>query len=89
MDYLAKLFIHELTVGIGDTGAKAGGIKVGVSRGGRMTELDKKIYRAAARAGSQTGAAILTHLAIDPEPAVEIFSQEGHGLGQSSIRPRR
>lgn len=80
VDYLAKLFIHELTVGIGNTGAKAGVIKVGVSRGGRMTELDKKIYRAAARAGSQTGAAILTHLAIDPEPAVEIFNQEGMDL---------
>jgi phosphotriesterase-related protein len=80
VDYLAKLFIHEITVGIGDTGAKAGVIKVGVSRGGKMTELDKKIYRAAARASRETGAAILTHLAIDPEPAVEIFNQEGTDL---------
>src|SRR6478752_6782041 len=48
VDYLAKVFIHEITVGIGDTGAKAGVIKVGVSRGGRMTDLDKRIYRAAA-----------------------------------------
>ncbi len=80
VDYLTKLFIHELTVGIGNTGAKAGVIKVGVSRGGRMTELDKKIYRAAARAGSQTGVAILTHLAIDPEPAINIFNEEGMDL---------
>lgn len=80
VDYLTKLFIHEITVGIGDTGAKAGVIKVGVSRGGKMTELDKRIYRAAARAASQTGVAILTHLAIDPEPAVEIFQQEGMNL---------
>lgn len=77
VDYLAKVFIHEITVGIGSTGSKAGVIKVGVSRGGRMTELDKRIYRAAARAAVVTGVPILTHLAIDPQPAIEIFDQEG------------
>jgi phosphotriesterase-related protein len=77
VDYLARQFVHEITVGIGDTGSKAGVIKVGVSRGGRMTELDKKIYRAAARAAVSTGVPILTHLAIDAEPAVAIFREEG------------
>ncbi len=77
VDYLAEVFTHEITVGIGDTGAKAGVIKVGVSRGGRMTELDKRIYRAAARAAAATGVPVLTHLAIDAEPAVEIFNDEG------------
>ncbi|MCG2620919.1 phosphotriesterase [Arthrobacter sp. I2-34] len=77
VDYLSRQFIHEITVGIGGTGAKAGIIKVGVSRGGRMTELDKRIYRAAARAAAATGVPILTHLAIDPEPAVAIFNEEG------------
>ncbi len=80
VDYLTRQFVHEITVGIGDTGAKAGVIKVGVSRGGRMTELDKRIYRAAARAASATGVPILTHLAIDPEPAVSIFHEEGLAL---------
>jgi phosphotriesterase-related protein len=77
VDYLMRQFVHEITVGIGTTGAKAGVIKVGVSRGGRMTELDKKIYRAAARAAAQTGVPILTHLAIDAEPAIQIFTEEG------------
>jgi predicted metal-dependent phosphotriesterase family hydrolase len=77
VDYLAKVFIHEITVGIGDTGSKAGIIKVGVSRGGRMTELDKRIYRAAARAAVATGVPVLTHLAIDAEPAIAIFREEG------------
>lgn len=77
VDYLTRHFVHEITVGIGDTGSKAGVIKVGVSRGGRMTELDKRIYRAAARAAVATGVPILTHLAIDPEPAVDIFHEEG------------
>lgn len=76
VEYLAEVFVHEITVGIGNTKAKAGVIKVGVSRGGRMTELDKRIYRAAGRAAKATGVPILTHLAIDAEPAVEIFNDE-------------
>ncbi|WP_129660777.1 phosphotriesterase family protein [Rothia uropygialis] len=80
VEYLAEVFLHEITVGIGDTGAKAGVIKVGVSRGGRMTDLDKRIYRAAARAAVQTGVPILTHLAIDAEPAIAIFREEGLSL---------
>jgi predicted metal-dependent phosphotriesterase family hydrolase len=80
VDYLAKVFIHEITVGIDGSGAKAGVIKVGVSRGGRMTELDKRIYRAAARAAVVTGVPVLTHLAIDPQPAIDIFHEEGLDL---------
>ena len=77
VDYLAAQFTHEITVGIAGTGARAGVIKVGVSRGGRMTELDKRIYRAAARSALATGVPILTHLAIDAETAIAIFADEG------------
>ncbi|WP_068155757.1 aryldialkylphosphatase [Rhodococcus phenolicus] len=77
VDYLMRQFVHEITVGIGDTGSRAGVIKVGVSRGGKMTELDKRIYRAAARAALATGVPILTHLAIDAENAIAIFAEEG------------
>lgn len=77
VEYLTDQFVHEITVGIGGTGSLAGVIKVGVSRGGRMTELDKRIYRAAARAALRTGVPILTHLAIDAENAIAIFGAEG------------
>ncbi len=77
VDYLTRQFVHEITVGIGTTGSLAGVIKVGVSRGGRMTGLDKRIYRAAARAALTTGAPVLTHLAIDAENAITIFEEEG------------
>ena len=77
VDYLTRHFTHEITAGIGDTGSRAGVIKVGVSRGGRMTDLDKRIYRAAARAALATGVPILTHLAIDAENAIAIFHEEG------------
>jgi phosphotriesterase-related protein len=77
VDYLTQQFVHEITVGIGGTGSLAGVIKVGVSRGGRMTDLDKRIYRAAARASLSTGVPVLTHLAIDAENAIAIFEEEG------------
>lgn len=77
VDHLMRIFVTELTEGIVGTGIKAGVLKVGVSRGGRMTDLDKKIYRAAARAALITGAPILTHLAIDAENAIAIFHEEG------------
>ncbi|WP_111495264.1 phosphotriesterase family protein [Marinobacter bohaiensis] len=77
VEYLTDQFVHEITVGIGDSGAKAGIIKVGVSRGFKMKELDLRIYRAAARASKITGAPIFTHLAVDCEPALKIFAEEG------------
>jgi phosphotriesterase-related protein len=77
VEYLTRQFIHEITVGIGDTGSKAGIIKVGVSRGFRMTDLDKRIYRAAARTAVTTGVPIFTHLAVDAQPAIDIFHEEG------------
>src|SRR4051794_18537411 len=80
VEYLAHQFIHEITVGIGRTGGRAGIIKVGVSRGFRMTELDQRIYRAAARAAVQTGVPIFTHLAVDSQPAIDIFDDEGLAL---------
>lgn len=76
VDYLARQFVHEITVGIAGTGSRAGVIKVGVSRGGRMTDLDKRIYRAAARAAVATGVPVVTHLSIDAEPAIDIFTDE-------------
>ncbi|MBF7054787.1 phosphotriesterase, partial [Halomonas sp. KAO] len=74
---LTDQFVHEISIGIGDTGAKAGIIKVGVSRGFKMKALDLRIYRAAARASKITGAPIFTHLAVDCEPALKIFAEEG------------
>ncbi|TBL76552.1 phosphotriesterase family protein [Paenibacillus thalictri] len=77
VEYLTDLFIHEITVGIDGTSAKAGALKVGVSRGGKLNELDKRIYHAAARAAVKTGVPIITHLCVDAETAIDIFDQEG------------
>ena len=77
VDYLRRQFVHEITVGIAGTNARAGIIKVGVSRGFRMKDLDLRIYRAAARAARETGVPIFTHLAVDVESALTVFREEG------------
>jgi phosphotriesterase-related protein len=105
VEYLTEQFLHEITVGIRGahgtpTGAKAGIIKVGVSRGFKMKDLDLRIYRAAARAALETGVPIFTHLAVNAEPAIEVFAEEGlpldrvlfghadDGISQGLVRDR-
>ena len=60
IDYMEELFVRELTEGIGNTGARAGVIKVGNSIF-KFTEIEERQYRAAARAAKRTGCAIVTH----------------------------
>jgi phosphotriesterase-related protein len=60
VDAMAELFIHELTVGIGDTGIKAGIIKLATGFG-QITEYEHSIIQAAAKAAVETGAPITTH----------------------------
>ncbi|MCB1843177.1 MAG: hypothetical protein KDI09_09470 [Halioglobus sp.] len=57
---MAELFVHELTVGIGDTGIRAGVIKVATGVG-RITDYEYDVLAAAAIASVETGAPITTH----------------------------
>lgn len=57
---MADLFIHELTEGIGDTGIRAGMIKVATGRG-QITAYEYDVLAAAAIAALETGAPITTH----------------------------
>ncbi|MBK7950280.1 MAG: phosphotriesterase-related protein [Deltaproteobacteria bacterium] len=60
VDTMAELFIRELTEGIGSTGIRAGIIKV-ASGPGQITDYEKTILLAAAKASLATGAPITTH----------------------------
>lgn len=84
IEYLADLFYHELTVGIEGTNVKAGAVKVGVSRGG-LSELDERIYRAAARAAKAAGVPILTHLSFEADRQMDLFEMEGLSLDRVVI----
>ncbi len=57
---LAELFIRELTEGIGETGIRAGIIKIATGPG-QMTDYERSVFAAAARAAVETGAPITTH----------------------------
>ncbi len=57
---MAELFIRELTEGIGDSGIKAGIIKVATGNG-TITDYEYEVLEAAALAAVETGAPITTH----------------------------
>jgi phosphotriesterase-related protein len=57
---LVEWMVQELTQGIEQTGVPAAWIKVSAGDDG-LTEVERKILRAAARAGAQTGAIIGSH----------------------------
>ena len=57
---MAELFIHELSKGIGETGIKAGIIKVATGVG-EITAYEYQVMEAAAIASLKTGAPITTH----------------------------
>jgi len=81
IDYMENLFVHELTQGIGNTGVKAGVIKVGHGHD-EITELEEHQFRAAARASKRTGCAIITHGAWLGIEELEIFQSEGLDLSR-------
>lgn len=60
VERMAKLFIHELEKGIGQTGVRAGIIKVATGKG-EITDYEYEVLEAAAIASVETGAPITTH----------------------------
>ena len=60
VEAMAELFASELTEGIGGTGVKAGIIKVATGQP-EITDYEKTILTAAAKAAAETGAPITTH----------------------------
>ncbi len=60
VDAMAELFIRELSEGIGSTGVRAGILKVATGPGG-MSDYERDVFQAAAKASLATGAPITTH----------------------------
>lgn len=91
-----EMFMKEITEGIGNTGIKAGVIKLGTSKN-EITEYEKMFFRAAARAQKETGVPIITHTqegTMGPEQAQLLISegadpkkiQIGHMDGNTDIK---
>jgi phosphotriesterase-related protein len=86
IEEIADWMIHELTTSIGDTGIRAGAIKVATGVG-RITANEEKAIRAAARAQREVGAPIITHTSkgtMGPEQ-VDILEDEGADLSRVVI----
>ncbi len=81
-DMLTRMFVRDITVGVGDSGVKAQSIKVATDREG-ITENIERVLRTAACASGQTGAPITvhTHPADRLGPQIQkIFAEYGADL---------
>ena len=81
---LAEEMVREITVGVGDTGVRAGIIgELGCSW--PLTDNEAKVLRAGARAQRETGAAILIHPGRNdaaPFEILDILAEAGADLGR-------
>jgi phosphotriesterase-related protein len=92
---MADLFVRELTEGVGETGIRAGVIKVGTGVG-KITPYEETVLRAAGKAHKATGAPITTHTdqgTMGPQQ-LDVLQSEGvdpravvvgHSCGQSDV----
>jgi phosphotriesterase-related protein len=86
-DRIADIFVREIEVGIGDTGIKAGVIKVANDAEGVTPEAEP-VLRGAARASKRTGCPISTHHWAPKQVGrrqVEIFLEEGTPMDRVCI----
>jgi phosphotriesterase-related protein len=60
VDAMAEIFVRDIEEGIGSTGVRAGIIKVATGPG-EMTDYERGVFEAAAKASLATGAPITTH----------------------------
>jgi len=87
LDRIADTFVREIETGIGETGIKAGVIKVANDAEG-VTPEGERILRGAARALKRTGCPISTHHWAPAQVGrrqVEIFQDEGAPLDRICI----
>ncbi|MDX6208395.1 MAG: phosphotriesterase-related protein [Frankiales bacterium] len=84
---IAAGIVHEIEVGIDDTGIRAGAIgEVGMTEG-RATALEEKVFAASAQAQAQTGVPLMTHTAqgVGWEQQVQMLRDGGADLDRVII----
>jgi len=93
---LYEILVKEITQGIGNTGVKAGVIKVATGHA-RISSYEEKILEAATRAQKETGVPIITHTeagTMGPEQADLLISEGadpervviGHMCGNADLK---
>ena len=81
---MTDVFVRELTDGVGETGIRAGVIKVATGVG-RITPYEETVLRAAARAHRATGAPITTHTDQGTMGPAQLDILLGEGVPASAI----
>ncbi|RGB79921.1 hypothetical protein DW070_08295 [Coprococcus catus] len=87
IDVMTKLFVKDITEGIGDTGVKAAVVKACTDYPGVTFGVEKAL-RAAARAHLETGAVLHTHAHAPTQQGLaqqKIFKEEGVDLSKVYI----
>jgi phosphotriesterase-related protein len=85
-DEIHEMFMREITEGIGDTGIRAGVIKLASSKDA-ITDYEKMFFKAAAKVQKETGIPIITHTqngTMGPQQA-QLLIDEGANPGQIMI----
>jgi phosphotriesterase-related protein len=80
-----EFYMHEITNGIGATGIKPGAIKI--ATGDPVTELEKKVVRAAGRAAKDSGLTVISHCENSTgwDAQQDVLADEGVDLGRCLI----
>lgn len=84
VDQITEIFIKEVEVGVGETGIKAGIIKIATGEGA-VTPYERKLLTAAARAAKFTGVPLLSHTERCTCGHDQIDIATGEGVRSSSL----
>jgi phosphotriesterase-related protein len=85
-EYITDIFVQDIKEGIGDSGVRAGMIKVAIHLEG-LTPIVSRVLRASAAAHRATGAPITTHTSGEPGGLLQqqLFREEGVDLSRVVI----
>ncbi|WP_344600547.1 phosphotriesterase-related protein [Sporichthya brevicatena] len=86
-DVLTEMFVRDITVGIGDTGVRAGVLKCCIDKPG-LTPGVERVLRATAHAHRETGVLISTHTDASSRSGLvqqQVFTEEGVDLARVVI----
>src|SRR5690606_12145890 len=82
---ICEWFVREITEGMEGTGVRAGIIgEIGTYQN-HMTEVERRVFRAAARAAKETGVAVTTHTYLGHLALEQIDVLTGAGLAPERI----
>jgi phosphotriesterase-related protein len=83
VEAITENYVEELTNGVGDTGIRAGAVKIATGSG-VVSEYEKKLVTAAARAARETGVPIISHTqdATCGHDQIDLVTGEGVPAGR-------